>query len=99
MKRLIKFLLPSIIIVSFIYFFRDNSILTGLYLLFPIIFILQGIMSSNLKKDLLLGVFISSLAFIIPVNMWFSMGNCIIFMCSYVLIGLFSFYLKNRIIS
>lgn len=96
MKRSISLVLLSFIILFFTYFFRDNSILMGLYLLFPIVFIFQGIIYSNLKKDFLVGISLSSLAFFIPINIWFSMGNCIIFLLIYITMSLISFYFKNK---
>lgn len=97
MKKIKLILLSGLIIALFMYYERDNDILIGLHLLFSIIFILQGIMCANSSKDLFIGDTLSSIAFIIPVNVWFSMGSCIDLLIIYILIAIASFYAKGKI--
>lgn len=75
----------------------DKNILIGLFLLFPIIFIVQGLLYSDFKKELLIGFILSSIAFIIPVNLFYNMGNCIECLIIYNLLGVISYCLKNKI--
>lgn len=70
MKKIVYIFFPSIIILSFTFLnTNDKNILIGLFLLFPIIFIIQGIIYSDFKKQLPIGFLLSSLAFIIPINL------------------------------
>ena len=89
MKKITSMFLPSIIILSFTFLSRnDKNILIGLFLLFPIIFIIQGIIYSDLKEQLPIGFLLSSLAFIIPINLLFHMGSCIELLVIYNILGI-----------
>lgn len=98
MKKILSIILPSLIIVSFMLLNRDGKgILLGIYLLFPITFIVQGLLHYNPKKDLALGFILSSLAFIIPINLFFKMGSCIELLLVYIILGFISFKIKERL--
>lgn len=99
MKKILAIILPSILILAINFWGRaEKNILIGLFLLFPIIFIIQGIMSLD-KKELLIGLIISSLAFIIPINLWFNMGACIELLVIYNTLSIISFCIKRNAIS
>ena len=98
MKKIPSIILPSIIIFIISFLSRaDKNILIGLFLLFPIIFIVQGLLYSDFKKELLIGFALSSIAFIIPVNLFYNMGSCIELMIIYNVLGVISYYVKNKI--
>ena len=98
MRKILSIILPSIIILAITLWGRaDKNILVGLFLLFPIIFIIQGIMYSNLKNELLLGFLLSSILFIIPINLWFNMGSCIELLIVYNVLGIVSFLVKKKV--
>ncbi len=98
MKKITSMFLPSIIILALTFLSRnDKNILIGLFLLFPIIFIIQGIIYSDLKKQLPIGFLLSSLAFIIPINLLFHMGSCIELLVIYNILGIISFLIKKKI--
>ncbi|MGL5651664.1 MAG: hypothetical protein ACRDDE_07905 [Paraclostridium sp.] len=100
MKKILSIMFPSIVILAITLWGRaDKNILIGLFLLFPIIFIIQGIMYSNFKKELLLGFLLSSIAFIIPINLWFNMGSCIELLIAYNILGIISFLVKKKVSS
>lgn len=100
MKKILSVILPSTIILAINFWGRaDKNILIGLFLLFPIIFIIQGIMHSDFKKELLIGFILSSIAFIVPINLWFHMGSCIELLIVYNILGIVSFLVKNKISS
>lgn len=99
MKKILSIIVPSLIIFIITFLSRDNkNILIGLFLLFPIIFVIQGAMYSNLKEELLVGLILSSISFIIPINLFYKMGSCIGFMIIYDLLGIASYFIKNKII-
>ncbi|MGO0861697.1 hypothetical protein ACTPEN_18825, partial [Clostridioides difficile] len=69
MKKILSIILPSMIILAITLWGRaEKNILVGLFLLFPIIFIIQGVMYSNSKNELLIGFTLSSITFIVPIN-------------------------------
>lgn len=99
MKKILSIIVPSLIIFIITYLSRaDKNILIGLFLLFPVIFVIQGAMYSNLKEELLVGLILSSISFIIPINLFYKMGSCIGFMIIYDLLGIVSYCIKNKII-
>lgn len=99
-KKFLSIILPSIIILAITFLSRaDKNILLGLFLLFPITFIIQGLIYSDFKKDLIIGFILSSMAFIIPVNIWYNIGDCIKPLVIYNILGVVSYFLKKKIIS
>ena len=98
MKKLLSIISPSIIIYLVVLSVLPNKgILLGLYLIVPLIFIIQGIMYSNIKRELIIGFVLSSLAFIISINLFYSMGICIDLVVFYNVLGIISFLGKNII--
>lgn len=99
MKKVESIILPSIIIFIITLLSRANkNILIGLFLVFPIIFIVQGLIYSDFKKELLIGFILSSIVFIIPVNLFYNMGSCIGLLIIYNILGIVSYYVKNKMI-
>ena len=78
MKKILKIIVPYILMLLLIYLWRDGKdILKGVYIIFPLIYILLGLISSNLKKELLISLILLSISFLVPINLWFHMGTCI----------------------
>ena len=78
MKRIIKIIVPSILMLLLIYLWRDGKdILNGIYIIFPLIYIILGLICSNFKNELLISLIILSISFLVPINLWFNMGTCI----------------------
>ena len=99
MKKIASIILPSIIIFTIAFLSRaDKHILDGLYLWFPIIFIIQGRIYSGFTKELIIGFVLSSIAFIAPINLWCSMGSCIELLIIYNILGIISYLVKSRVI-
>ena len=97
MKKVLSIILPSIIILAITLWGRvDKNILVGIYLLYPIVFIVQGYMYSDLIKQLLIALVLSSIAFIVPINLWFNMGSCIELLIIYNILAIVSFLIKNK---
>lgn len=100
MKKISTIVLPSLIILAYTYFnVEGKNILAGLFLLFPLTFIIQGAIYSDLKKELLLGFILSSIAFMVPINLLYHMGSCIELLVIYNIFGIISFFVKKKISS
>ncbi|MCC0647210.1 hypothetical protein [Clostridioides sp. ZZV15-6598] len=100
MKKILSIILPSMIILAITLWGRaEKNILVGLFLLFPIIFIIQGVMYSNSKNELLIGFTLSSITFIVPINLLYNTGNCIDLLIVYNMLGIGSFLVKKKISS
>jgi hypothetical protein len=97
MKKIIKIIIPCIIMFSLIYLWRDGKdILNGLFVAFPIMYILLGLISSD-KKELLICLIALSIIFLIPINIWFNMGNCIDLVIIYNILACVSYLIKTKI--
>ncbi len=55
-------------------------------------------MYSSLKKELIIGFTLSSVAFIVPINLWYHMGSCIEFLVIYNILGIISYLIKNKVV-
>ena len=60
-------------------------------------YITLGIISSDIKKELLLSLLLLSITFLIPINLWFNMGNCIDLIIIYNILSIFSYLIKKKI--
>lgn len=100
MKKIISLTLPSILILSLILIDQLNPfskyILVGLYLIFPIAFIIQGILCKVSKNDFIVGLVLSSISIILPSYLFYNMGGVMPFTIVYILIGTLSFYLAKN---
>jgi len=100
MKKIISIILPSLLIFAFIYydhFIRGKyslEIIVGIYALFPIIFIFQGIICStcsNSKSIMIMGFLSSSIAVILPISLWYNMSSIVPALIIYILLGVTAF--------
>lgn len=95
MKKILKIIIPSILMLLLIYLWRDGKdILNGIYIVFPLMFIILGLICS--KIELLISLILLSTSFIIPINLMFNMGNCIDLMIIYNLLSATSFLIKIK---
>lgn len=99
MKKILKIVVPSILMLISIYLMRDGkAFLNGLFLLFPIMYVIIGIICTNLKKELLFSLLLTSVVFLIPVNLYFDMGaSCIVWVLIYIALGCVVYFIKNAI--
>ena len=98
MKRIIKIIIPCIVMFSLIYLWREGKdILNGLFVAFPIMYMLLGLINNN-KKELLICLIALSITFLIPINLWFHMGICIDYVIIYCVLSYISYLIKNKII-
>ena len=98
MKRITKIIIPSMLMLLLIQIWRDGKdILNGLYIVFPLMYIILGIISSNIKQELLISLILLSITFLIPINLWFNMGICIDLVIIYNILSIFSYLIKKKI--
>ena len=83
MKRILKIIVPSVLMLVLVYLMRGGKdILDGIYIVFPIMYILIGIICSYPIKELLICLILTSVAFIIPINILYYQSvnyNCEIY--------------------
>ena len=60
-------------------------------------YIILGIISSDIKKELLLSLVLLSITFLIPINLWFNMGSCIGLVILYNILSSVSYLIKKKI--
>lgn len=98
MKKILKIVVPAILMFALIFLMRDEkAIIGGIYLLFPIMYVAIGIICRDLKKELLFSLLLTSVAFLIPVNLFFNMGPCIGLVLIYIALGCAVYFIKNAI--
>ena len=98
MKRITKIIIPSMLMLLLIHIWRDGKdILNGLYIVFPLMYIIFGIISSNIKQELLISLILLSITFLIPINLWFNMGTCIDLVIIYNILSIFSYLIKKKV--
>ena len=84
--------------IGLIYLMQGGKdILAGLFLLFPLMYIVMGIICTDLKKELLIVLILLSAAFLIPVNLLFHMGSCIDLALIYNALSIISYLIKRKI--
>ena len=98
MKRIIKIIVPSVLMLLLIYLWRDGKdILNGIYIIFPLMYVLLGLICSNFEKELLFSLILLSISFLIPINLCFNMGNCIDLIIIYNVLSAISYLIKKKI--
>ena len=81
-----------------IYLWRDGKdILNGIYIVFPLMYVILGLRGSNLKNELLFSLILLSISFLIPINLCFNMGTCIDLIIIYNVISAISYLIKKKI--
>lgn len=99
MKKNIKIIVPSIIMFLLIYLWRDGKdILNGLYIVFPIMYILLGLIYSDLIKELVVTLIVMSICFLILINLWFHMGTCFDLVIIYNILSYISYLIRKKVI-
>lgn len=99
MKNILKLIIPSILVFLLVYLGKQSKdfILTDIYILIPIIYIIAGLISKNIKLDLIITLVLLSIAFLIPINMWFHMGRCLDLVIIYNILSIIGYFIKTKI--
>ena len=75
-RRILRMVLPAIFIALLVCAMQGGkNILDGIYIIFPVVYIATVLM--NEKWDVLVSLVLTSIAFIIPINLLYNMGSCI----------------------
>ena len=97
-KRILKVLLPPLLILFLVYMMRGGKdILEGIYIVFPITYIITGVICFEFVKELFPALILSSIAFVIPINVWYNMGTCIDLLLIYFALGCVSYFVKRLV--
>ena len=97
MKKIIKIIYPSILMLFLIFLWRDGKdILNGIYILFPIIYISNSLIYTHIK-ELILSLILLAISFLIPIYLWFHMGSCVGLLIFYSILSGISFFIKKLI--
>lgn len=100
MKKILSAILPGLLILIFMRIDstlpNSKNVIGGIYLFFPVIFILQGIVL-NTTKIMVIGFLLSSIAIIIPISLWYNMSSIIPAVIVYLILGVAAFLLSNKI--
>ncbi|MBN7575798.1 MULTISPECIES: hypothetical protein [Clostridium] len=97
MKKMLSTILPSVL--TFLFIFIDSHfpyskwILIGIYILFPIMFIIQTIISFKSINNMLIGFLLLSLSIILPINQWYKMGSIMPAIIVYLVLSLITYLL------
>ena len=101
MKKLIQTILPSLLI--FIFIFIDSvgpsshNIIVGIYVLFPILYILQSIVLKDSEINLAIGFILSSIVIMVMTQIFYNMSSMIPALIVYIILGEVSFVFANKI--
>lgn len=94
---MIKILLPGLLVLWLIFALRGGvDILAGLFIFFPVLYILFGVACSK-PVELLIGILLTDLAFLLPINLCFHMGTCLGYALVYSSLGAGAFFIKRKI--
>ena len=92
-RRILRMVLPAIFIALLVCAMQDGkNILDGIYIIFPVIYI--AIVLMNEKWDVLVSLVLTSIAFIIPINLLYNMGSCIDLLVIYNAIAGFVYLIR-----
>ena len=98
MKKVFKIITPSILMLLLIYLWGSGKdILTGIYIVFPIMYVLVGIICSKSKIELVSSLILLSISFLIPINLMFNMGTCTDLVIIYTILSSISYFIKRKI--
>ena len=88
---------PTAIAVLAVMLRGGKDILTGIYFLFPLIYVLAGIFwTKNVFRALAVYV-LSAAAFMVPINMLYNMGDCIDLLIVYTVLFAAAYAIKQII--
>ena len=95
-RRILKIVLPAVFTGVLVCAMQEGkNILEGIYIIFPLVYIITTLM--NKKWDVLISLVLTSIAFIIPINLLYNMGSCIDLLVIYNLLALITYFIQNII--
>lgn len=103
MKKMLSIILPSLLIFTLIsidhFMLSKDSLylVVWIWLAFPIIFIIQGVICSDSNKSMIIGFLLSAITVMIPVSIWYNVGSMIIPVIIYIVLGVIAFFLSRYV--
>ena len=94
-KTVLVILFPPLVIGVLSFALQGGKdILSGLYFIFPIMFLAQSLFSKNIAT-LLCGMLLSTLSFLLTVRLFYHMGTCFDLAIFYLLIGGIAYFCRQ----
>ena len=90
-------LMPLVVFLLFLYLKNFGDVLTGVYILFPLCFIAQGVFLSKIPH-LVLAYLLASTIILILTNMWYNVADTFGGVVTYWILGFIAYSIKTVII-
>ena len=90
--------MPVIVFALILYLRHFGDILTGVYILFPLCFIAQGVFLSKKIPHLVLAYILASTIILILTNMWYNVADTIGGVVTYLILGFIVYIIKKIIL-
>lgn len=95
---ILKIIIPSCIVFAATYLLQGGKdILNAIFFIFPLIFILIGIVCSKIKFELILSLTITSFSFIIPIEIFYNMAGNFQTLIIYNILAIISYFIKIKV--
>ena len=91
-------IMPLVVFLLFLYLKNFGDILTGVYILFPLCFIAQGVFFSKKIPHLVLAYLLASTIILILTNMWYNVADSFGCVVNYWILGFIAYSIKTVII-
>ena len=91
-------IMPLVVFLLFLYLKTFGDILTGVYILFPLCFIAQGVFLSKKIPHLVLAYIFASTIILILTNMWYHVVDSFGCVVTYWILGFIAYSIKTVII-
>ena len=87
-------IMPLVVFLLFLYLKTFGDILTGVYILFPLCFIAQGVFLSKKIPHLVLAYLLASTIILILTNMWYNVADTFGGVVTYWILGIIVYIIK-----
>lgn len=91
-------IMPLVVFLLFLYLKNFDDILTGVYILFPLCFIAQGVFLSKKISHLVLAYFLASTIILILTNMRYNVADSFGCVVNYWILGFIVYIIKKIIL-
>jgi hypothetical protein len=99
LSYLLKLMLPAIIIGVLLFALRGGkNVLEGIYIIFPLIFIFQGIFCSDKIWLVCASALLSEAVLLIFINVLYHMGSCIDLAIIYAFLCAAAYFIKSLVL-
>lgn len=91
-------IMPLVVFLLFLYLKNFGDILTGVYILFPLCFIAQGVFLSKKIPHLVLAYILASTMILILTNLWYNVADTFGGVVTYWILGFIVYIIKKIIL-